>query len=360
MDLNNTPSKVELKRPFADMATGDRPAKRQSISPLTSPSFSRGSTVTLDGDNDNVIGASRKIANNLAGLYTYFSEQTPPPPSPGKPQESNISEDMPMETTNDEETTPPAATSAPPATDSDEEYIANAQAALKYVDPFGPNGTEKEMLEAIAQPIPELAFRPFGLKNQSSFAQDLFEDQPIPLSSLRYPPISKNFPDVKDELLDLYIKLNTFNVKVWSNYDASKKKFFDDEPRLSDCGRLILSPNVRMRLEVLDSGRVGLELPKVEMEIGTAFRTLGVLYLKWVKNGIGGLYEVEVSAVMLEGYEYDWLNWPRGPVRQQISVAMNQVAARPKEEWEGKGGFKLGDLDFVASMFLRLRERGSV
>lgn len=255
--------------------------------------------------------------------------------------------------TNNEETTPPATTSAAPATDSDEEYIANAQAALKYVDPFGLNGTEQQMLEAQAKPIPELPFRPFGLANQSSFAQHLFEDQPIPLSTLRYPPISRNFPDIKDELLDLYIKLNTFSVKVWSNYDSYWKHFFFDEPRLNDCGRIVLTPNERMRLEVLDSGRVCLELPKVELEIGTAFRTLGVLYLKWIKNGHGGLYEVEVAGTMLAGDDHRWLDLPHGLIRQQISVAMNQIATRPKEEWEGKGGFKLGDLDFVANMFLR-------
>ncbi|PPJ56500.1 hypothetical protein CBER1_07647 [Cercospora berteroae] len=356
MDLNNAPSKVELKRPFADMATGDRPAKRQSISPLTSPSFSRGSTVTLDGDNDNVIGAPRKNANNLAGLYTCFREQTSPPPSPGKSQESNIADEMPMETNNDEDTTPPATTSAAPATDSDEEYIANAQAALEYVDPFGPNGTEQQMLEAQAKPIPELPFRPLGLANQSSFAQHLFEDQPIPLSTLRYPPICKSHGHIKDELLDLHIKLNTFSVKVWSNYDASRKKFFTDQPRLNDCGRLILSPNERMRLEVLDSGRVGLELPKVEIEIGTAFRTLGVMYLKWNKDHHGRLSSVEVAGSTFEGDDHDWLNWPHNPIRKQIAEAMNLIANLPKEQWEGTGGFKLRDLDFVAYLFLRLRE----
>lgn len=259
-----------------------------------------------------------------------------------------------METNNDEETTPPATTSAPPATDSDEEYIANAQAALRYVDPFGPNGTRQQMLELQAQPIPELPFRPFGLLNQSSFARDLFEDQPIPLSTLRYPPICKNFPHIKDELLDLYIKLNTFSVKVWSNYDSYWKHFFFDEPRLNDCGRLVLSPNERMRLEVLDSGRVGLELPKVELEIGTAFRTLGVLCLEWNKDHLGALSSVEVAGSTFEGDDHRWLDWPHGLIRQQISAAMNQIAMRPKEQWEGKGGFKLGDLDFVADMFLRL------
>ncbi|KAM3413742.1 hypothetical protein BST61_g10430 [Cercospora zeina] len=362
------PSNMELKRRLADASSGDRPSKRQSTSPSTSPSHSAASTATFDGHYEDTTVAPRENVNNLASQYTYFSEQSPPPPSPPEPRKPRFCSsssaslleratqhqkhcDTPMDFENDGDLSPPARTS----TDSDQDHLANVQAALKYVDMASKNNhAAQSTLNSAAGTNPSTHKHrsppgdiPLALK------LTLMKHHPIPLSSLRYPAICKAWPpELADPILQHYIKVNTFSVRIWSNYDAACKEFFHDEPRMSGCGQLVFSPKERMRLETLDSGELGLEFSKVRLEVGTPFRTLGYLDLKWCVGGDGGLEKVEVGGTMVEGVE--GVNWPHNRMRQLISEAMNLIVKQPKRQWKGREGFKLGDLDFLADMFLRL------
>ncbi|KAF2213422.1 hypothetical protein CERZMDRAFT_83600 [Cercospora zeae-maydis SCOH1-5] len=359
---------MDFKRRLADALSSNRPSKRQSTSPPTSPSNSAASSVTLDGHHENTTVAPRKNVNNLASQYRYFSEQTPPPPSPPTrrrphfhpPSSHSFLEraikylnprDTPMDYDNDEDPSLLARSS----TDSAQDHLANVQAALQYVDMASNNNT------AAATPVDSAArSEPSSRDHQSppgdippNLQLTLTKPHPIPLSSLRYPAVCKAWPpELADPILQHYIKANTFSVKIWSNYDAYDKKFFYDEPRMSDCGKLALSPNERMRLETLDSGNVGIEFPKVRFEVGTPFRTLGYLDSKWCVGGDGEFEKINVEGMMLEREE--GLNSPHISMRQLISEAMNLIVKQPTGLWEGNEGFKLGDLDVLADMFLRL------
>ena len=68
-----------------------------------------------------------------------------------------------------------------------------------------------------------------------------------------------------------YLQHTTFTAKVMVNYDSACRQFFTDS-RAQDCGRLVLNKRARQQLERVRASTI--QINRVELEVGTAFRTL--------------------------------------------------------------------------------------
>lgn len=107
--------------------------------------------------------------------------------------------------------------------------------------------------------------------------QQIWHGQECPLKAFQRPPICSKFPHWADEIFAAYVDHVTFTVRVWANYDSCTKQYFSsDQARVEDCGKLVLSPKQRARLESFGDT---LELKKIRLDIGTPFRTLLQLYI---------------------------------------------------------------------------------
>jgi hypothetical protein len=91
-----------------------------------------------------------------------------------------------------------------------------------------------------------------------------------PLTHILAPDECSAYPELADEIFTAYLRYTTFAVKVWINYDALQKRFFNhDDQRFQDCGQLQLTRSQRQSLESLRGG--AFEIRKVKFEIGTPF-----------------------------------------------------------------------------------------
>lgn len=93
----------------------------------------------------------------------------------------------------------------------------------------------------------------------------------VPIQSISEPELCQKLPDFAEDITTAYLQHTTFTAKVWVNYDAACKKFYDDT-RAEDCGQLLMKPKDNAYLQKLDPEVV--QLGRVRLEVGTAFNTL--------------------------------------------------------------------------------------
>ncbi|USW55894.1 hypothetical protein Slin15195_G092130 [Septoria linicola] len=330
-----------MKRLSEDTTPGERPLKRQSTSPPSVGIFSPGSTITADNEEHNIIVARRKPGKSIAERYTYFSE-TSPPSSPTVHRGGVAISDLTSSTSvAGHRSRLQGSSSATPMEIDDDEETDTEQHDTPMSELEAPVN-HASVKEALLSPVPARTHAPTPGEVPPAAQKECQLEEIVPLSGLRYPRACARSPDFEDEIFSNYLAHTTISVTVWLNYDACTRRFFHDPPRVNDCCVPYLSPKQRARLELMDSGR-GFEMRTIRLELGTPFRTLANL----TATRDGG--KVDFHGQMCE--RAPGLNSPHDALRQHIMEVINVLASH--NDWEGKVGLTLVDLDVVAGTFQR-------
>lgn len=202
-----------------------------------------------------------------------------------------------------------------------------------------------EVMEPVLPEEPSRAQTPTTSVSQSvrDYCKLMYGKLYVPLQDLTYPDECISHPEHKDELFDAFLENVTVIVTIWTNYDGLLKQFFGEheKPRFQDCGKVYLSPEQRMRLEMMDNAN-GLEMKNVQLNIGTPFRTFFTLYFQH-----DGEKKVLVNG---EVFDYYGLGAPHKPLFDLVAQVMDECSKY--EQWFGKAGLNLTDLDNIARLFL--------
>jgi hypothetical protein len=136
------------------------------------------------------------------------------------------------------------------------------------------------------------------------------------------------------------VSATAFTIPIWINFDAAENQFYTDK-RSEDCGKLVLSPLARARLEQVDLKVY--RLCNVQLVIRTPFRILGTIT---IHSRIGTALNVRKQVVHrpIEG-----LDWPRQYLEQCRTWLDGNL-------WGAS--LDLEGLDFIAMMFRRLPGSG--
>lgn len=173
------------------------------------------------------------------------------------------------------------------------------------------------------------------------FFKETYGEVTVPLKDLDYPKECMVNPEIEDELFEAFLEHATVVVSIWANYDGSTKLFFtNNDNRHQDCGKVYLSPQQRRRLDSLDSGK-GFEMKKMELHIGTAFRTFFKIFITIDGSNLG----VKGHRVAKSG-----INAPHKGLQDLVMHVMRNISAH--EKWEGDVGLTLTDLDRIARAFI--------
>lgn len=130
---------------------------------------------------------------------------------------------------------------------------------------------ELEMIEKTEDPPSQevLASKTPGQRVQWLRREFYRSEQAI--HNIAEPELCQVYPMFKNEVIAAYLQHTTFTAKVIVNYDSACKQFFTDS-RAQDCGKLVLNKKARQQLERVRSPTI--QINRVELEVGTTFRTL--------------------------------------------------------------------------------------
>lgn len=129
---------------------------------------------------------------------------------------------------------------------------------------------------------------------RQEFYKSRYAKRVEPLAHIAPPEECTEWPDLREEILDAYLRYTTFSVRVWTNYDTATKKFYVDA-RQQDCGRLVLKPSeVQWLNGVNPEGSV--QFNRILLEIGTPFSNLCSVKLAAAASKTDGLVDVTVRA----------------------------------------------------------------
>lgn len=121
--------------------------------------------------------------------------------------------------------------------------------------------------------------------------ETLYSGKDVPLKDIGFPPEAEQRPDIQGDIFAAYLKHATFTVKIWTNYDAAEKVFFQGQ-RLQDCGLLQGDRDVLKILSQCDPSKVNFQ--HIRLDVGTAFRTLVIFQLD-VEHGDDGSAYLDVK-----------------------------------------------------------------
>jgi hypothetical protein len=107
--------------------------------------------------------------------------------------------------------------------------------------------------------------------------ETIFATQAVELKNFAPPPQCAQHPEQAEDILDAYLDQATFTVKIWVNFDAAERVFFEGD-RAADCGELQLPKAKLKSLLKLDANEIN--FANVRLDICTPFRTLAEISLK--------------------------------------------------------------------------------
>lgn len=129
---------------------------------------------------------------------------------------------------------------------------------------------------------------------RQAYYGDMFANKKERLHTLAFPSeLTDNYPHLTDEINAAYLRHTIFNVEVWMNYDPASQRFFNDEGRAQDCGKLRLPVTGKRKRKrddddehegnkAREGGEIrirskleGLEFGRVRFELCTPFTRLG-------------------------------------------------------------------------------------
>ena len=206
-----------------------------------------------------------------------------------------------------------------------------------------------ESTSTSAPPQEEPSLYHLSPQQRQQFYRHFFGRNVEPLTIITEPQECQQWPELSDEIIEAYLHYTTFTIKVWTNYDAAAKKFYIDEQRTQDCGKLVLKPSQEERLARADPGG-DLSLSRIHLEIGTPFKTLCTVKLQAVRSEVEHGFDIRAKM----GY-FD-TDHPR--VVDYVTNICNQLDTY--DLIAGQSGFLLVDLRDIAGMFCRKPDRAAL
>lgn len=183
--------------------------------------------------------------------------------------------------------------------------------------------------------------------------EDIFANKTERLHTLAFPSeLTDEHPHLTEEINAAYLRHTIFNVEVWMNYDPAAQRFFNDEGRAQDCGKLRL-PVPRKKKRKRDGGGEnevqgvrqrlqGLEFGRVRLEVHTPFTRLGSILVEVVPPSASSGTDVRLK--VKRGFRN----------RDELfAKGLHYVFTAIKEDFvpAGRAGLSLGDLDALAENF---------
>jgi hypothetical protein len=107
--------------------------------------------------------------------------------------------------------------------------------------------------------------------------ESIFATQTVELKNLTPPPQCAQHPEQAEDILEAYLDNTTFTVKIWVNFDAAERVFFEGD-RAEDCGKLQF-PNARLK-SLLKLNATEFNFRNLRLDICTPFRALAEISLK--------------------------------------------------------------------------------
>lgn len=104
--------------------------------------------------------------------------------------------------------------------------------------------------------------------------------------------LTDEYPDLADKINAAYLRYTIFTVEVWMNYDPASQRFFNDECRAQDCGKLKLpvARRKKRKKDEKDEEKAevkgvrerlkGVEFGRVRFEVCTPFARLGSILVE--------------------------------------------------------------------------------
>lgn len=360
---------MDLKHILLDeeATPNDRPRKRQSWSP---PSASSRAHFSEDASSQNIPpfhlnSGAGKFSNN----YTYFnhdqsdSESASPRASmsphavaDGEGEDEGEGGRTPTPTPSSmstpemlqvEETTPlPRHDNGTPTKSS----IATAEFlqfnSIAQQENHVPSAMEVDETNGQALLSLPNKHHHIPLKQREELYHELYSNLFIPLENLgQLPARCSEVPELSEEILAAYHEHATFVVSIWTNYDSAIRRFYKIAKRRESCGKVVLSPRARARLEKLDPR---FAMHKVRLDIGTPFRTLVEIDIFAMPDVHGGDYTFRFGGRILND-----VNGPHGLVAQLGADFIQAFTGERSSQ-----AITLSDLDYYASWFLHLPHGG--
>lgn len=192
-------------------------------------------------------------------------------------------------------------------------------------------------------PEPEVNLAHLEPVQRAQFLKQYFRKRVEPLAYIDAPDECTVWPGFNDEIIEAYLRYTTFTVKVWTNYDAATKKFYLDD-RQQDCGKIILYPSERRRLEQVDPDGT-LQFNRIRLDIGTAFTNLCEVKLSALPSKLGGSTDIS-----LRGGRTD-TDHPR--VVDFVQNTCNHFNDSDFTTTNDQHGFILADIEQIAAWFCR-------
>jgi hypothetical protein len=173
----------------------------------------------------------------------------------------------------------------------------------------------------------------------------IFAAEPIHLKYFEPPPECYRFRAQAGEIFSQFLYHTLFLVKVWINFDAYEKVFFEGA-RSTACGGLRLPEAIYQDLANGDSAIF--KLQQVRFEVGTPFRTLAIVDIFVERDDGGPGATLRASSRMLpEHADKGKLE----PYVQHCCLWIEHIGLNPDSD-----GLGFQDLEAFASFFRRDRE----
>lgn len=349
--------------PESELDHRDRPLKRQSSSPVLSPRTISSPTTMLTPLPQSL---DQRVAN-----YTYFDCQTASPASsPGLPTLSSSSE---MDT----DSTPTRKQLSPSSPmDRDSPRAGPSSSPTPHVGTDVCRETPPALRnreDSAAEGAGDLAtLDPISRKE---YYRKCFENIVLKLKDVTPPPLCQQYPKFAIEIFDAFLRYIHVDVVVWTNYDSSTQRFYEAANRVESCGKVYLSPEQRAALKNFGDE---LQLSNIRFLIGTPFRVLAEMEIDaaYPTSDEQSQYKatrppyesLNVSAHMKPEFRNldGGLRQPGKDhplLRAHIRHVSMRFRNRPFDEWEGKHGLSLADIDWIAEEMVHLprnaNERGT-
>jgi hypothetical protein len=219
----------------------------------------------------------------------------------------------------------------------DEELERAEPMAVDHVD------NDTQFVSTGSSPTDQVDEEPDHARLRLELIASIFASNPVQLKDFEPPPECFQYRDQADDVFSTYCSHTIFYVKVWINFDAHEKVFFEGT-RSADCGKLQLPEALYRNLAGAEPTHFGFH--RVCFEICTPFRTLAVVDLNVEDSPDGAT--LQVGSEMAHGHD--------GKIRLDKYIQNCCVWMRRNGLAHGFAGLRFQDLEAFASLFCRDRE----
>ena len=237
---------------------------------------------------------------------------------------------------------------------SDEEFVVSPCAHQLFSEEYhlsmvnsleqtGPQACDSLVIDSKHPPssLHQVDLSMLSQAERQALYEEAFSWDAIPIERLAKPSLFERQPRFANEIQCAYFQYNTFNFKVWTNYDACEKKFYTDE-RYNSCGLLMLTPKSRRNLKSVMADKFLFQ--NVRLDIGTPFCILARITIELRPSKLDVGPRIDTFVADSTNGEHPWL-------MKLVETRCHEIGSNENDITAGKDGFGWEDLCTMAKLF---------